>query len=170
MYKSRLQELCHKRSWSVPVYTTIKDGPDHNPRFKATVTVNGGSFHTQNPCRSSKEAQNDAASVAFHHLTNPNPPPPQASIVSSFGHFPQPSLPSEPGKSLYKNCSFFVSVASIKFVICLFGCRVNEEIDYMIGFSILFLFYFFSMVLKPDSAQVFDFMMFMVSYSYTVSY
>ncbi|KAG6696764.1 hypothetical protein I3843_09G160500 [Carya illinoinensis] len=96
MYKSRLQELCHKRSWSVPVYTTIKDGPDHNPRFKATVTVNGGSFHTQNPCRSSKEAQNDAASVAFHHLTNPNPPPPQASIVSSFGHFPQPSLPSEP--------------------------------------------------------------------------
>ncbi|KAG2689917.1 hypothetical protein I3760_09G162600 [Carya illinoinensis] len=104
MYKSRLQELCHKRSWSVPVYTTIKDGPDHNPRFKATVTVNGGSFHTQNPCRSSKEAQNDAAFVAFHHLTNPNPPPPQASIVSSFGHFPQPSLPSEPDmQHLYKN-------------------------------------------------------------------
>ncbi|KAF5475705.1 hypothetical protein F2P56_007481 [Juglans regia] len=97
MYKSRLQELCHKQSWSVPVYTTTKDGPDHNPHFKATVTVNGGSFHTQNPCRTSKEAQNDAASVAFHHLTNPNPPPAQASIVSSFGPFPQPSLPSAPG-------------------------------------------------------------------------
>ncbi|KAE8022906.1 hypothetical protein FH972_008667 [Carpinus fangiana] len=94
MYKSRLQELCHQKLWTLPEYATIRDGPDHNPRFMATVTVNGERFQTHNPCKSSKYAQNDAAREAFYHFTNPKPPLPLPSILSSFGHFLQPSLPS----------------------------------------------------------------------------
>lgn len=99
MYKSRLQELCQQRLWTLPDYASIRDGPDHTPRFTATVTINGERFQTQNPCKSSKEAQNDAARVAFFHFTNPKPPPPQPSVPSSFSHFPQPSLPSSSGKN-----------------------------------------------------------------------
>ncbi|MED6145333.1 HLA class II histocompatibility antigen, DR beta 4 chain, variant 2 [Stylosanthes scabra] len=83
MYKTKVQELCQKRSWSLPEYETTRDGPDHNPRFTAAVTVTGIRFETQSPCRSSKEAQNNAAMLAFQHLSsqpppsfiNPSPPP-----------------------------------------------------------------------------------------------
>ncbi|KAK2969169.1 hypothetical protein RJ640_009928 [Escallonia rubra] len=71
MYKSKLQELCHQYSWNLPEYTSVKDGQDHNPRFTATVTVNGIPFQTSpDQCRrSSKEAQNQAAKLAFDHFT-----------------------------------------------------------------------------------------------------
>ncbi|KAI8001071.1 Double-stranded RNA-binding protein 1 [Camellia lanceoleosa] len=36
MYKSKLQVLCQQNSWGLPDYYTTKDGPDHNPFFKAT--------------------------------------------------------------------------------------------------------------------------------------
>ncbi|KAF3958165.1 hypothetical protein CMV_016898 [Castanea mollissima] len=106
MYKSKLQELCHQKSWSLPEYVSTKDGPDHNPRFTATatLTINSNSppqtFHSSNPCKSSKEAQNDAARVAFLHFTQPPPPPPPSfTIRSSFASFPQPSLPSSSSSS-----------------------------------------------------------------------
>ncbi|KAG9160413.1 hypothetical protein Leryth_008807 [Lithospermum erythrorhizon] len=71
MYKSKLQELCHKRSWNLPEYVTQRVGPDHNPRFSSRVTINGVCFETpQNQCRSSKEAQNMVAQLAFEHLIN----------------------------------------------------------------------------------------------------
>ncbi|MED6109734.1 HLA class II histocompatibility antigen, DR beta 4 chain, variant 2 [Stylosanthes scabra] len=86
MYKTKVQELCQKRSWSLPEYETTRDGPDHNPRFTAAVTVSGIRFETPSPCRSSKEAQNNAAMLAFQQLSsqqhpssssfiNPSPPP-----------------------------------------------------------------------------------------------
>ncbi|KAK4338987.1 hypothetical protein RND71_040449 [Anisodus tanguticus] len=72
MYKTKLQELCHQFTWNFPEYTTEKDGPDHNPRFTAIVTVNGVSFGSpKDQCRSSKEAQNVAAHIAFDHFTAP---------------------------------------------------------------------------------------------------
>ncbi|KAG9439785.1 hypothetical protein H6P81_019950 [Aristolochia fimbriata] len=74
MYKTRLQELCHQKSWSLPKYETNKDGPDHVPCFAATVTVNGMSFHTLDSCKSSKEAQNEVARIAFVHFTAPHAP------------------------------------------------------------------------------------------------
>ncbi|XP_052185331.1 double-stranded RNA-binding protein 1-like [Diospyros lotus] len=46
MYKSKLQELCHQKGWELPQYSVIKDGPDHNPSFTATVTVGDLRFHT----------------------------------------------------------------------------------------------------------------------------
>ncbi|XP_068654655.1 double-stranded RNA-binding protein 1-like isoform X2 [Aristolochia californica] len=71
MHKSRLQELCHQNLWSLPNYSIVKDGPDHVPHFTATVTVNGISFHTVASCKSSKEAQNEVAKIAFRHYTTP---------------------------------------------------------------------------------------------------
>ncbi|CAK9184642.1 unnamed protein product [Ilex paraguariensis] len=65
MYKSRLQELCHQKRWGLPCYVCMKDGPDHNPRFKASVSVNGITFDTPNICKSSREARNEAAKLAF---------------------------------------------------------------------------------------------------------
>ncbi|PQM33343.1 hypothetical protein Pyn_13086 [Prunus yedoensis var. nudiflora] len=71
MHKSKLQELCHGKKWGLPRYTAMKDGPDHNPAFKASVSVNGISFDSPVACKSSKQAQNQAAMLAFHHFTSP---------------------------------------------------------------------------------------------------
>ncbi|KAF3441435.1 hypothetical protein FNV43_RR15349 [Rhamnella rubrinervis] len=81
MYKSKLQEMCQQRAWTLPEYDTVKHGLDHCPRFSATVTVNGREFRILDHCRSSKEAQNNAAKLAFDHFSlpdsdpNPNPNP-----------------------------------------------------------------------------------------------
>ncbi|KAF5183165.1 Double-stranded rna-binding protein [Thalictrum thalictroides] len=68
MYKSKLQEVCQERLWTNPNYTYSKDGSDHKPQFKASVIINGISFHSPHFCKSSKEAQNEAARIAFHHF------------------------------------------------------------------------------------------------------
>ena len=100
MYKSKLQEMCQKSHWSLPTYTTSKQGLDHNPSFSATVVVNGQSFHAQNFSKSSKEAQNDAAKIALDCLCNPRLPIPSASS------FPQPSQLTSSGNFLCYFCEF----------------------------------------------------------------
>ncbi|XP_019157490.1 PREDICTED: uncharacterized protein LOC109154071 isoform X2 [Ipomoea nil] len=80
MHKSKLQELCHKQSWNQPEYRTVKEGPDHNPQFGATVIVNGIPFKTSyNHCRSSKEATDLAACIALDHFTGSKLTVPQQS-------------------------------------------------------------------------------------------
>ncbi|KAH7659873.1 Double-stranded RNA-binding domain-containing protein [Dioscorea alata] len=76
MYKSRLQELCQQRQLSLPEYTTTRDGPDHCPRFRATVTVDDLSFDSLGPSMNAKEAQNRVAELAFKHLSAITPAPP----------------------------------------------------------------------------------------------
>ncbi|KAK1314027.1 Double-stranded RNA-binding protein 5 [Acorus calamus] len=44
MYKSRLQELCQQKLRRLPEYAVAKVGHDHNPRFRASVTVDGLTF------------------------------------------------------------------------------------------------------------------------------
>ncbi|KAK4737346.1 hypothetical protein R3W88_001043 [Solanum pinnatisectum] len=99
MYKTKLQELCHQFEWNLPEYATEKDGPDHNPRFTATVIVNGVSFESpKDQCRSSKEAQNHAAHIAYDHFTLPQP------ILFSPHNLPSPALlPTSPGASTSKS-------------------------------------------------------------------
>ncbi|KAE9590214.1 putative double-stranded RNA-binding domain-containing protein [Lupinus albus] len=96
MYKTKVQQLCHIKSWNLPVYETVKDGPDHNPGFISTVTVNGVQFQTTQPTRTAKQSQNDAAKLAFYHFSsNPDPNPnPNSNFHLSPFHFssPQPSL------------------------------------------------------------------------------
>ncbi|KAL6225498.1 hypothetical protein ACLB2K_004348 [Fragaria x ananassa] len=58
---SKLQEVCQKKAWALPEYSSTKEGLDHDPRFASSVLVNGLTFHTPQSFRSSKLAQNDAA-------------------------------------------------------------------------------------------------------------
>ncbi|XP_055818495.1 double-stranded RNA-binding protein 1-like isoform X2 [Solanum dulcamara] len=99
MYKTKLQELCHQFAWNLPEYATEKDGPDHNPCFTATVIVNGVSFESpKDQCRSSKEAQNHAAHIAYDHFTVPQ------SILFSPHNLPSPAvLPTSSGASTSKS-------------------------------------------------------------------
>ncbi|XVE62529.1 hypothetical protein DITRI_Ditri06bG0124900 [Diplodiscus trichospermus] len=83
MFKSRLQELCQKKAWNLPEYNTTKQGQDHNPRFQATVIVNGKLFQSDVPARSSKEAQNDAARLAYSHFTSATVPVPGSSTATA---------------------------------------------------------------------------------------
>jgi dsRNA-specific ribonuclease len=71
MYKSKLQELCHRRRWRLPHYSLTKAGPPHNPSFKASVSVNGVTFTSTNTFNSSKEAHNHAAMKAFLDFSSP---------------------------------------------------------------------------------------------------
>ncbi|KAK4339181.1 hypothetical protein RND71_040643 [Anisodus tanguticus] len=70
MYKSKLQEVCQNKKWALPKYCCMKDGEDHNPKFKASVVVNGINFDSPPSCKSSKEAHNEAAKFAFLHFTS----------------------------------------------------------------------------------------------------
>lgn len=69
MYKSKLQEYCQKKAWNLPEYSTTKEGFDHCPQFKATIVVNGSTFSTPDFSKSSKDAQNMVAKLAFDNLT-----------------------------------------------------------------------------------------------------
>ncbi|KAK2638294.1 hypothetical protein Ddye_026089 [Dipteronia dyeriana] len=68
MYKAKLQEYCQWKRWELPLYTTIKEGPPHDPRFQTTVTVNNLSF-TNRICKTTKEGQNNAARLALLHFS-----------------------------------------------------------------------------------------------------
>ncbi|RZS15893.1 hypothetical protein BHM03_00047799, partial [Ensete ventricosum] len=88
MYKSRLQELCQRRHWALPQYTASRDGPDHSPLFRATVIVNGAAFHSLDDSRSSKQAQDRAAQIAFEQLSAEDPPTaPSRPLPVALGEF-----------------------------------------------------------------------------------
>ncbi|KAK4441362.1 Double-stranded RNA-binding protein 4 [Sesamum alatum] len=70
MYKSKLQELCQKQKWALPKYTCVRHGEDHCPLFKASVVVSGTTFHTPTASKSSRQAHNHAAQLAFLHFTS----------------------------------------------------------------------------------------------------
>lgn len=82
MYKSKLQFLCQQKSWDLPDYSVTKDGPDHIPRFKATVIVNGVPFETDDQSRTAKDAQNKVAKLALDQLSAPPPPPPPSRFLN----------------------------------------------------------------------------------------
>ncbi|CAI9097489.1 OLC1v1033929C3 [Oldenlandia corymbosa var. corymbosa] len=105
MYKSKLQELCHKRSWNLPVYVTQKDGPDHCPAFTTTVTINEFEFASEkNGSKSSKDAQNAAAKLAYDFLSSlPADQPPHPSHLYRAPSPPSPSVPSAPSRASGSN-------------------------------------------------------------------
>ncbi|CAA6653850.1 unnamed protein product [Spirodela intermedia] len=72
MYKQRLHELCQKKQWAKPLYTSSWIGPDHIPRFQASVTVNGVTFDGPKDVLfgTQREAQNEAARLAVDELVS----------------------------------------------------------------------------------------------------
>jgi ribonuclease III len=68
-FKTRLQELVARRFDGAPVYTLDESGPDHEKRFSAVVIV-GGKPLGQGEGSSKKQAEQDAARVAWAALTD----------------------------------------------------------------------------------------------------
>ncbi|CAA2973968.1 Hypothetical predicted protein [Olea europaea subsp. europaea] len=73
MYKNQLQELAQRSCFNLPSYTCIREGPDHAPRFKATVNFNGETFESPNYCSTLRQAEHSAAEVALNDLSTRGP-------------------------------------------------------------------------------------------------
>ncbi|KAK2637649.1 hypothetical protein Ddye_025444 [Dipteronia dyeriana] len=73
MYKNQLQELAQRSCFNLPSYSCIREGPDHSPRFKATVNFNGDAFESPNFCSTLRQAEHAAAEVALNTLANRGP-------------------------------------------------------------------------------------------------
>lgn len=73
MYKNQLQELAQRSCFNLPSYSCIREGPDHAPRFKATVNFNGETFESPAFCSTLRQAEHAAAEVALTTLANRGP-------------------------------------------------------------------------------------------------
>ncbi|KAJ4955681.1 hypothetical protein NE237_012464 [Protea cynaroides] len=73
MYKNQLQELAQRSCFNLPYYGCIREGPDHAPRFKATVNFNGETFESPTFCTTLRQAEHSAAEVALHTLSTRGP-------------------------------------------------------------------------------------------------
>ncbi|KAL2345753.1 hypothetical protein Fmac_007038 [Flemingia macrophylla] len=73
MYKNRLQELAQRSCFNLPAYSCIREGPDHAPRFKATVNFNGETFESPTFCYTLRQAEHAAAEVALNTLAERGP-------------------------------------------------------------------------------------------------
>lgn len=60
--------IAQKNHLALPSYVCTKEGLDHLPRFKATVTFNGQMFESEEFHRKQKDAENAAAKVALRSL------------------------------------------------------------------------------------------------------
>eukprot|EP00245_Coleochaete_scutata_P008015 TRINITY_DN2390_c0_g1_i1.p1 TRINITY_DN2390_c0_g1~~TRINITY_DN2390_c0_g1_i1.p1 ORF type:complete len:403 (-),score=61.22 TRINITY_DN2390_c0_g1_i1:415-1623(-) len=74
MYKNQLQELAQRSCSNLPSYACIREGPDHAPRFKATVNFNGEVFESPGYCSTLRQAEHAAAEVALMTLSRRGPP------------------------------------------------------------------------------------------------
>ncbi len=86
MYKNQLQELAQRSCSNLPAYACHREGPDHAPRFKATVTFNGEVFESPNYCGNLRQAEHAAAEVALNTLARRGPSQSLAAriLVSSY--------------------------------------------------------------------------------------
>ncbi|XP_010554121.1 PREDICTED: double-stranded RNA-binding protein 3-like [Tarenaya hassleriana] len=73
MYKNQLQELAQRSCFNLPSYTCIREGPDHAPRFKASVNFNGEIFESPTYCSTLRQAEHAAAEVALNSLSSRGP-------------------------------------------------------------------------------------------------
>lgn len=73
MYKNQLQELAQRSCFCLPSYTCIREGPDHAPRFKATVNFNGEVFESPSFCTTLRQAEHAAAEIALNALSSRGP-------------------------------------------------------------------------------------------------
>ncbi|KAG6570782.1 double-stranded RNA-binding protein 2-like [Cucurbita moschata] len=73
MYKNQLQELAQRSCFNLPSYSSVREGPDHAPRFKASVNFNGEVFESPNHCPTLRQAEHSAAEIALNSLANRGP-------------------------------------------------------------------------------------------------
>ncbi|XP_022751843.1 double-stranded RNA-binding protein 5-like [Durio zibethinus] len=73
MFKNQLQELAQRSCFNLPSYACIREGPDHAPRFKASVNFNGEIFESPSYCPTLRQAEHAAAEVALSILSARGP-------------------------------------------------------------------------------------------------
>ncbi|KAI5063069.1 hypothetical protein GOP47_0021616 [Adiantum capillus-veneris] len=73
MHKNQLQELAQRSNANLPAYSCIREGPDHAPRFKATVNFNGELFESPEFFSTLRQAEHAAAEVALNLLSKRGP-------------------------------------------------------------------------------------------------
>jgi hypothetical protein len=73
MFKNQLQELAQRSCFNLPSYTCIREGPDHAPRFKATVSFNGEVFESPGYHTTLRQAEHAAAEMALAKLSTRGP-------------------------------------------------------------------------------------------------
>ncbi|XWS43972.1 hypothetical protein CRYUN_Cryun15aG0004900 [Craigia yunnanensis] len=73
MFKNQLQELAQRSCFNLPSYACIREGPDHAPRFKASVNFNGEIFESPSYCPTLRQAEHAAAEVAVNILSARGP-------------------------------------------------------------------------------------------------
>ncbi|XP_035835996.1 double-stranded RNA-binding protein 4 isoform X1 [Helianthus annuus] len=69
LYKSRLQTYAQKRNIPLPTYTVETQGPPHCRLFKAQVTIDGNTYAGPGFSSTLKDAEHEAAKVAFMSLS-----------------------------------------------------------------------------------------------------
>lgn len=83
MSKSQLQEHCQALRKNLPKYDSKrKGGPDHSPEWISRVKLFDGSIHLSSPTASKKEAEKEAALIAYNYLEKNFPIPPKTPRVS----------------------------------------------------------------------------------------
>ncbi|KAM1058369.1 hypothetical protein ACFX2I_023116 [Malus domestica] len=73
MYKNQLQELAQRSCFNLPSYACTREGPDHAPRFKASVNFNHEIFESPAYCTTVRQAEHAAAEVALNKLSTRGP-------------------------------------------------------------------------------------------------
>lgn len=69
MFKSQLQEYAQKAGWPAPVYDITREGPSHEPKFKAVVTIQNEPYESPDFYGNLKKAEHAAAEVALVALS-----------------------------------------------------------------------------------------------------
>uniref|UniRef100_A0A6V7QYN3 DRBM domain-containing protein n=1 Tax=Ananas comosus var. bracteatus TaxID=296719 RepID=A0A6V7QYN3_ANACO len=67
VYKNLLQETAHRAGLKLPLYTTVRSGPGHQPIFTSTVEIAGWTF-TGDSAKTKKQAEKNAALAAWTAL------------------------------------------------------------------------------------------------------
>lgn len=68
-WKGRLNELCQKQSFKLPVYSTHQYGKPHEPTFIGHCELNGTLYSTQNFFPTAKAAEQEAAMIALQRIS-----------------------------------------------------------------------------------------------------
>jgi hypothetical protein len=68
MHKNHLQEFCVQTYKNLPIYKVEIEGEYHQPKYKCTVKVDGKQFSSTGSFSRKKEAEQDAARVAYEIL------------------------------------------------------------------------------------------------------
>lgn len=69
MHKNRLQSFAERTYKKTPIYKVESEGQSHQPKFTCTVEVGDQQFSSTGSFSRKKEAEQDAARVAYEILT-----------------------------------------------------------------------------------------------------